>query len=79
MKRSESFAFAELLFAYKHLWIEYATLKYRHENPDGNVEEARNHNQELAEDVFLPVSGALLAGTPFQDVLRAALQNLSQR
>jgi hypothetical protein len=79
MEVKESVVFAELLMAYKDLWVEHATLKYLRTDPAGSEAEAREHLQDMADAAVLPVSAALLSGSPLLDTLRGALRTLPPR
>jgi hypothetical protein len=76
MESKEIDAFVALLMAYKNLWVEHATLKFVHSEQAGSETEAREHLEEMANAAVLPVSGALLAGTPLLASLQAALRTL---
>jgi|ERR1035437_3481884 hypothetical protein len=65
--------FTKLLFNHKHLWIAYQTVRHLKEFPDDDPETVHGRFCDAADEVYQPLTDALLEGQPLQDPLETVL------
>ena len=78
MDTDESLIFSELLFAYKHLWLEHREFKYLTEHPEADREAVHEQFFEEADDLFQPLANALVERQPLQEAVRVVVQTISK-
>ena len=64
MDSEETLLVAEIISAYKYLWVEHQAFKYLSTHPNADPDEVRGEFVETAYDLFLPLNDALFARQP---------------
>lgn len=78
MDTDERLIFSELLFAYKHLWLEHEEFKYLTDHPGAEETAVHERFSEEVDDLFRPLESALHEQQPLEDALRAIVRTISQ-
>lgn len=69
MTEEEQNMFTKILFDHKHLWLAFQETRYLREFPDADPEEVHVRFVDAADEVYRPLTDALLEERPIQDIL----------
>jgi hypothetical protein len=80
MTHDETQTFTKLLFDHKHLWVAFQETRHLKKFPDEDPYEVHCRFCDAADDLYKPLTDALLEGQPVEDPLETILlaSNIAQ-